>query len=263
MPELDLARYLHRIGIATPPPPTADGLAALHEAHATHIPFENVDVLLGRRIRLDIDSLQAKLVGAQRGGYCFEHNMLFAAALESIGFRVTRLAARVRYRTPRRLARTHMLLKVDIGREPWIADVGFGGSGLLQPLRLQHADEQQQYFRTHRLVDSDGTWTLQGRLGDNWEDYYAFTLEPYEMADFEMANHYVSTHPDSPFVQRLTVQRPLPDVRHVLRGRELSTETEDGVESRLIGDDELPRLLSKTFALEIGEDIVIPREKIG
>src|SRR5688500_1067883 len=96
--ELDLAAYLARVGLATAPAPTAAGLAELHLAHATHIPFENLDVLLGKPIRLDLASLQQKLVRDRRGGYCFEQNLLFAAVLEAVGFRVSRLAARVRYR---------------------------------------------------------------------------------------------------------------------------------------------------------------------
>src|SRR5688572_327227 len=117
---LDLAAYLARTGLAAVPPATPAGLAELHLAHATHIPFENLDVLLGRPIRLDLDSLQQKLVRDRRGGYCFEQNMLFAAVLEAVGFRVSRLAARVRYRTTRLLPRTHMLLLVDADGGPYL-----------------------------------------------------------------------------------------------------------------------------------------------
>src|ERR1700756_4948956 len=98
---MDLKAYSARIGYTGAFAPTAETLAELHLAHATHIPFENADILLGRPIRLDQESLQAKLVAQRRGGYCFEQNLLFAAALEELGFRVTRLAARVRYEATR------------------------------------------------------------------------------------------------------------------------------------------------------------------
>jgi N-hydroxyarylamine O-acetyltransferase len=134
---LDLPAYLDRIGVsrADSRAPTLDTLRALHLGHSTTIPFENLDVLLGRPIRLDLASLQAKLVEARRGGYCFEHNVLFAAVLEALGFPVTRLAARV-YMGPPSPARprTHMLLRVEVGAEPWLADVGFGRDGLLEPV---------------------------------------------------------------------------------------------------------------------------------
>ena len=95
---IDLSEYLARVGLAAAPASTAEGLAELHHAHATHIPFENLDVLLGRPIRLDPASLHQKLVRDGRGGYCFEQNLLFAGVLEALGFRVTKLAARVRFR---------------------------------------------------------------------------------------------------------------------------------------------------------------------
>ena len=91
-------------------------LTDLHEAHAAMIPFENLDVVLGRPVRLDLPSLEAKLVAGRRGGYCFEQNSLFAAALETMGFKVQRLAARVRYGSTRVGPRTHMVLRVDLGR---------------------------------------------------------------------------------------------------------------------------------------------------
>src|SRR4051812_46933180 len=93
---LDLEAYAARLDYHGDFSASVETLRALHFAHATHIPFENLDILLGRPIRLDLDSLIAKLIDGRRGGYCFEHNALFAAVLEAAGFRVRRLAARVR-----------------------------------------------------------------------------------------------------------------------------------------------------------------------
>lgn len=113
MTALDLQAYLRRIGYQGAVEPTRRVLEALHLAHATHIPFENLDILLGRPIALDLASLQSKLVARRRGGYCFEHNLLFAAVLREFGFEPTLLAARVRFRTTAVLPRTHMLLLVE------------------------------------------------------------------------------------------------------------------------------------------------------
>src|SRR5262245_22459638 len=206
--DLDLAAYLARIGLDAAPDPTAAGLAQLHLAHATHIPFENLDVLLGRPIRLDPASLQRKLVADRRGGYCFEQNLLFAAVLEAVGFRVTRLAARVRYRATKLLPRTHMLLSVEADGSPWLADVGFGGSGPLLPLRLDDRGEQRQFHWSYRVTEEGGARVLQGGGPDGWLDFYAFTPEPQEVVDYEVANHYVSTHPDSAFTRTLAAQLP-------------------------------------------------------
>ena len=246
----DLAGYLRRIGYAGAPRPDRATLEALHFAHATHIPFENLDILLGRPIRIDLESIQEKLVRGGRGGYCFEHNLLFAAALEAAGFRVTRLAGRVRYRTHRVLPRTHMLLLVQVDGADWIADVGFGLGGLLLPLPLTAGPASRQFRWTYRLAEEPGLWVLQPHRGGIWEDLYAFSLEPQHLADYEMANHYVSTHPDSRFVQTLTAQISTPETRFMLRNRELTADSGATVSSRTLADgDELLEVLAQTFGL--------------
>jgi N-hydroxyarylamine O-acetyltransferase len=260
MPTADeLAAYLDRIGLAAAPAPTAKGLAELHLAHATHIPFENLDVLLGRPIRLDPASLHQKLVRNRRGGYCFEQNLLFADVLEMLGFRVTKLAARVRYRANNKLLpRTHMLLRLDVEGESWIADVGFGGSGPLLPLRLVAGVEQPQYYSTYRLVAEAGSWVLQARRAGDWEDFYVFTLEPQHDVDYEVASYYVSTHSDSPFTRTLAAQKPTPEARYILRNRELTIERADGAESRIVTEGELAGVLETLFGLSLPPGTVIP-----
>ena len=164
---LDLDAYLHRIGYTGDRQPTLGVLNALHLAHATHIPFENLDILLGRPIRLDLASLQAKLVAGHRGGYCFEHNLLFCAVLEALGFAVRPLAARVRLGHPTVRARTHMLLMVTVADVPFIADVGFGGGGLLHPIPLVEAEPVRHYAWDFRLVREGSGWVLQSFSTDN------------------------------------------------------------------------------------------------
>jgi len=254
-----LPAYLARVGLSSAPAPTAAGLSELHLAHATHIPFENIDVLLGRPIRLDPASLHQKLVRDRRGGDCFEQNLLFAGVLETLGFRVTKLAARVRYRADNKLLpRTHMLLRLDIAGEKWIADVGFGGSGPLLPLRFVSGVEQPQYLWKYRLMEEGATWVLQARRPDGWADSYAFTLEPQEDVDYEVANHYVSTHPDSPFTRTLAAQRSSPEARYLLRNRELTVERATGAETRTIAESELAGVLESLFGLALPAGTVIP-----
>jgi N-hydroxyarylamine O-acetyltransferase len=246
---LDLPAYLRRIGYAGPLAPTPALLEALHLAHATHIPFENLDILLGRPIRLDLDSLQAKIVMGDRGGYCFEQNTLFAAVLRALGFDVTLLGARVRYGATRLTPRTHMTLQVRIGDAEWLADVGFGATGLLLPVRFEHAREARQFAWTYRLLEDADAWVLQSYHDDVWLDLYAFSLEPQFGVDFEVANYYVSTHPQSRFVQTLTAQRLDPEARYTLVNRELSVDRGTEVSRRTVSDDELLRLLADTFGL--------------
>ncbi len=254
---LDLEAYLERVGYRGDRRPTLAVLEALHLAHATHIPFENLDVLLKVPIRLDLASVQAKLVRGGRGGYCFEQNTLFAAALERFGFPVARLAGRVRAGAHRVLPRTHMTLLVTVeGGEggSWLADVGFGAEGLLLPVPFGAGEAARQFAWTYRIVPEEpGLSVLQSSRGGAWEDLYAFTLDPQAPIDYEMANYYTSTHPDSRFLRTLTVQRATPEGRHILRDRELLLDRgahEPAVTSRTIADDdELLAVLAETFGL--------------
>ena len=248
---LDLAAYLQRIEYAGELRPSLAVLQALHLAHATHIHFENLDILLGRPIRLDLASLQAKLIQGRRGGYCFEQNLLFSAVLRQLGFSVSQLAARVRYRTTAVLPRTHMLLLVELDREPWIADVGFGADGLLLPVPMNSGQAVRHFAWTYRVIEEDGLRVLQSLRDDAWIDLYAFSLEPQQAVDYELANHYVSTHPASRFVQTLTAQRLSPEVRYVLRNHELLQDHGDRQTVRtLADDDERLDVLRQTFDLQ-------------
>lgn len=248
--KIDLEAYLKRIEFSGPVAPSIDCLTALHEAHRVHIPFENLDIQLGRPIRLDLDSVFGKLVGNCRGGYCFEQNALFAAVLEEIGFQVTRLAARVRSGTTRVLPRTHMFLSVETGGSSWLADVGFGGLGLLHPIPIVMEKVNQQFAWKFRIMPEGELSILQRFMNEAWEDLYAFTREPQLPADYELANYYTSTHPESRFVLTTTAQRATPEAIYILRNREFITMRGEQEETIVIDDDEeLLRILREKIGL--------------
>jgi len=246
---LDLDAYLERIGYRGPVEPTRGVLDELHLGHVTRIPFENLDILLGRPIRLDLESLQRKLVQGRRGGYCFEHNTLFAAVLEEIGFGVTRLAARVRFGTRGVTARTHMTLRVEADGEARLADVGFGAGSIFHSMRIEPGRDVDQFGWRFRLVDDGDDRVLRARRPGGWADLYAFTSEPQHAVDYELANHYTSTHPSSPFTRTLTAQLSAPDRSLILRGRKLIEETPLGENMSEVGEDELLGVLAERFTL--------------
>ena len=247
---LDLPAYLKRIGYEGGLVPDAALLDALHLAHATHIPFENLDILLGRPIQVDMESVQNKLVRNHRGGYCFEHNLLMAAVLRSLGFSVQQLAARVKLGTDQVRARTHMLLMVDLDGSQRLVDVGFGGQGFLRPLPFETHKEFRRYHWIYRIVEDNRAWVLQWRQNDAWVDLYAFTLEPQYWIDYKVANHYVSTHPDSQFARGLIVQRPTPEARYSLHNMEFSIDRGASTTTRRLRDRaELHEVLRGTFGL--------------
>ena len=248
-PALDLPAYLDRIGWRGSLEPSLETLEALHLAHTSSIPFENLDIQLGRRIRLDLDSLQAKLVRGHRGGYCFEQNSLFAAVLRAVGFQLTLREARVRRGSTACLPRTHLTLAVRIQGASWLADVGFGGDGIPGPVPLD-GREQPRFGNRHRIVAEGPRQVLQAHTAEGWTDVYA--IEPSELfpCDLEMANHYTSTHPDSRFVQTLTVQHYTATERCFLRNLAFSVVRGSGTEVRDLDPEELLPLLRDHFGLE-------------
>jgi N-hydroxyarylamine O-acetyltransferase len=247
---LDLDAYLDRIGLAGELAPGAETLTAVHRAHLAAIPFENLDILLGRGIDVSLDAVQAKLVARRRGGYCYEHGLLLAAALERLGFGVERLLARVGGDRERPRGRTHMLLRVHAGGGTWMADTGFG-SGLLEPLPWGAAGPRRQGGWTFRLVaDGPRTWWLHERRGDEWRTHYRFDDTRVHPADVVVANHYTSTWPTSPFVTRAVVVRKTGDALREIVGDTLTLTRPDGsAETREIAD--LGTTLREDFGLDL------------
>ncbi len=245
---LDRDAYLNRIAYKGDLTPTAETLRRLHRAHAAAIPFENLDIVLGSGVSLETDAMQEKLLRHERGGYCFEHNLLFAALLERLGYRVRRLAARVQPGKPG--PRTHMLLIVEADGTKWLADVGFGAA-LLEPVRFGDDAVSHQGGWTYGLQrGEDGVWLLRSSTSDGWSDLYGFTLEPQRPIDYVVHNHYTATHPDSPFVGQVVAITTTPEVRNTLRGRELTITRPDGsTESRELAESEFASILRRTFGI--------------
>jgi N-hydroxyarylamine O-acetyltransferase len=215
---LDLDRYFARIGWSDPVPATFATLAGLLRAHMTTIPFENLDVLLGRPISLELDALQAKLVDARRGGYCYEHATLFAAVLERLGFTVRMHGARVTMMTPKQASpRTHMLLSIELPEGAFVVDPGFGGLAPLVPVPLDGTPAGD-----HHLERDAGEYTLKVVTPDRVVDAWVTTLTAEYPIDFVLANHFTSTHPLSPFTQRLMMRSFVEDGKVTVMNRDVN-----------------------------------------
>jgi N-hydroxyarylamine O-acetyltransferase len=235
-PAIDLKAYFNRIGFSGERSPTLETLRGIHLRHPETIPFENLNPLLGWPVHLDAASLERKLIHSRRGGYCYEQNLLFRHALQAIGFNITGLAARVSWNTPEGvvLPRTHMLLRIDLDRQAYIADVGFGGMTLTTPLRLELDIEQPTPHGSFRLTGGGEEFVLQAKLGDDWKTLYSFTLQEQLLPDYEMANWYVSCHPNSRFVNRLIAARAAEDRRYALLNNEFAVHYVNGKTERRV-----------------------------
>jgi len=250
-----LAAYFDRIGYSGPQQATSETLHALHRLHPQVIPFENLDTLLGRTPRLDLESVFAKLVSARRGGYCYEHNLLFRAVLDTLGFETTGLAARVLWNDPAgMMPRTHMMLLVETPDNTWLADVGFGSMTLSAPLLFDTGREQATPHEPFRLdLIERGDFLLQVKLGDTWRPIYRFDLEPQFPADYAMANHYVSTYPESIFVDHLIVARVMPGQRQTLFDTTLTQRGDTESKRELTNAEGLRGVLQDVFGLVLAD----------
>jgi N-hydroxyarylamine O-acetyltransferase len=228
--------YLRRVGVDPGLPPTADTLRRLHIAHREAFLFDNVAIQTGGTISVALDAIERKFIDEGCGGYCFEHNTLFAGVLRDLGFEPVTLLGRVRRGPPERWARTHMVLKVPADGEVWLADVGFGGVGLLEPIALRDGTVAAQAGLTYALRRDGCVWVLSMRDPSliqtsshdttlSMTDLYEFSEDPQTAGDVEVANHFTSTHPDSVFRRTLTIQRSARDGRLVLRGDTLTRYT--------------------------------------
>jgi len=252
---IDLDAYFRRIGFTGRADCDRDTLDSLHRLHPQAIAFENLDPLLGAQVRLDPGALQDKLVRSARGGYCYEHNLLFMHVLRALGFEVRGLGARVLWGaaegtiTPR----AHMLLSIDLDGRRYIADVGFGGTTPTAPLDLDCASEQATPHEPFRLVGADGDFVLQAKIGQSWQSLYRFDLQEQFQADYEIVNWYQCTSPNSYFAKNLVAARPVAGARYGLRNNELSVHHRDGSSERRVlrSATELRDMLGQTFGVAV------------
>jgi N-hydroxyarylamine O-acetyltransferase len=250
----NLEGYLARIGWDGPREPTRATLDSILRAHMTMVPFENLDVLLGRGIRIDRDSVYDKLVTARRGGYCFEHGTLLLAALQDLGFQPVAHAARVIQLRPRSEAPlTHMFLTAQVEGQTLVLDPGFGGHAPRVPVPLTGQDVRDR-DDVHRMVRQGSEWALEARVDGVPTLLWSSSVEPAEPVDFVMANHFVSTFPESPFVTRLMLRALTPTLRVSMMNQDVTMRDASGQRTRVMADRAgLRQLLIDHFGFDLPE----------
>ncbi|HEY6892913.1 MAG TPA: arylamine N-acetyltransferase [Casimicrobiaceae bacterium] len=250
---LDLDAYLRRIGWTGSRAPTYATLAGMLHAHVRRIPFENLDVLLGRGIALDLRALQSKLVADRRGGYCFEHATLFAAVLEALGYAPVRHSARVVLVSPRTdVPRTHMFLTIALPEGTFVLDPGFGGLAPDAPVPLVDTDPPED--ASHWMARDGDWWVLRARTAGKVVDCWATTLEVDNAIDFVVANHYTATHPASAFRNRLLLRAFAGDARVSVMNRSVTIADAATSSTRELADRrELRMLLVRHFGFDLPE----------
>jgi N-hydroxyarylamine O-acetyltransferase len=252
---LRLAGYLERISFNGEVAPTQDVLGQLLARHVQSIPFENLDVQLGRALTTTPADAYDKIVNRQRGGWCYEQNGLFGWALSEAGFEVTRIAAAVMRADRGDIATANhlcLLVRTEDAESHFLVDVGFGGS-LFAPIELKESSHEQPPFRLGLRQTRDGHWQFWEDVGKG-EFHFDFQPLPADEEALAAKCEFLQTSPDSSFVQSLVAQIRLPDSHKTLRGKVYSDATPAGVETSIIeSPDELVAVLLDHFRLDVPE----------
>ena len=248
----DVPAYLARIGYGGPTEPTVETLRAIHYAHLLAVPFENLDIAVGRKIVVDAEAFLRKVVEERRGGFCYELNGAFAWLLRKLGYRVTLLSARVaREKGGEGPEFDHLTLRVDLA-EPWLADVGFGES-FLEPLRMKVKDEQSDRAGRFRLVRLGERLQLErAEPGSAWKRQYSFALKPRKLEEFAGMCHYHQTSPDSHFTQNRICTLATADGRITLSEMKLNvTRNGERHEQLQSSEEERSTVLRERFGVRL------------
>ncbi len=252
--------YLARLNYTGGHAPTLANLSAITAAHASSIPFENIDVLLGRGISLEPADIGHKLVTQGRGGYCFEQNALLLMALQALGFEAEPLEARVCIGSPREhvAARTHLFVQVHIDGQAYLTDVGIGSNSLTAAIRWEDGLRQNTPHDQRRILRLDDGWMHQVRWSDEeeWNDLSKFTGAAMPQIDRDVANWYTSTHPNSKFTKTLGVSIATPEGgRRSINNREFSRRQlhSSPEKSAIASAQHLHTLLDTEFRLQLSQ----------
>ncbi|XP_029385151.1 arylamine N-acetyltransferase, pineal gland isozyme NAT-10-like [Echeneis naucrates] len=275
---MDLQRYLRRIGFVGPAEPSLEVLRSVHTCHLLSVPFENLTVHSGGRVRLQLPQLYEKIVVQRRGGFCFENNGLFSWLLSQLGFQVTLISGQVRNAITGRYGppSDHLILMVTVQGRRWLADVGFGAPGFWTPLSLESSSPQEQGHRVYRFRKEQDLYFLEWQNEENrgadgdWAEIYKFTLTPRKMEDFSEMCWYHQSSPCSIFFCKSLCTLPTPGGRLTYIGHRLITTTfpNEGTGSvletttRALKDEEIPVVLEEKFGIVLTSPLIPKDEEI-
>ncbi len=270
--EMDVQRYLSRIGYTGPVEVSLDVLRSIHTCHLMSVPFENLTTHSGGRVQLDLPLLYDKIVNQRRGGFCYEMNGLFSWLLSKLGFQVTLLSGQVkslftgRYGPPF----DHITMVVTLDEQRWLCDVAFGGPGYSAPLSLETGGPQEQGHRVYRIREDEGMHFFELQQEENtgadadWAEIYKFTLEPQCLEDFAEMCLYHQSSPHSVFFCKSICSVLKPGERltysgHKLKSTTFPTEGTGGelkTTTRELKDEEIPAVLAEHFGIVLNSTLI-------
>jgi N-hydroxyarylamine O-acetyltransferase len=253
---VNLAAYLARIGHSRSTEPSAEILRELHREHIFTVPFENLDIHLGRTIFCDETRFLHKIVDERRGGFCYELNGAFAVLLRALKFEVTLLSARVtRADGIDGPEFDHMALLVQVSHagdeSQWLADVGFGDN-FVEPLRFEPGLEHPEFGRTYRVSKTTDRFQMECMAAGKWEERYSFTVQPRQLCDFAAMCQYHQTSPESHFTRQRICSLATPQGRISLSDLKMIENQEGQRKERLLsGEQEWLSVLGTRFGIDL------------
>lgn len=248
---MDTASYFDRLNIGDPPADRMSLLTLLQTRHVQTIPFENLDIIAKIPLSLHIGDLEQKIIARRRGGVCYELNGLFFHLLRRLDYDA-RLAAATTYLGDRwnPLENTHMMIVVQLDRQPYVVDVGFGGNSPSEPIPL-NGREVQDVDGAYRVVREKDTYFLQKKEHRDWSPLYRFRLDEKQMEDFTSSCLLIQTSPESPFNKTLLVTRATNQGRVTLSGQSLTVVKNGAKHKYAVSAGELAALLQQRFQLPL------------
>lgn len=252
---MNLEAYLARIDFHSASKPEESTLSALQYAHMLSVPFENLDIHLGRKIVLDEARVFDKVVERRRGGFCYELNSLFASLLTQLGFRVTLVAAQV-FQDDGTVGPPfdHLALLVTLDHEQYLVDVGFGNSSTI-PLRLSERGEQASGHGVYQICADANGYTLMKKAASSAhpiQPLYRFSTTPRQLAEFDEMCTYHQTSERSHFTKKEICSRATPSGRITISGTQLiETTGESRQVTELPTPEDRQRALMQHFGIRL------------
>jgi len=250
---MDLERCLDRVGYAGPRSADLATLAALQRAFLLHVPFENLDIHIGRPIVLETERFYTKIVEERRGGFCYECNGLFHAMLEALGFEVDYLAAAMLLDRSLPLDFGHLVLRVRLGEQDYLVDVG-NGQSCRQPLRLDGGRARDEDIDYEVRAHPSGHALYYREPGGDWRPRFRFDTAARHLREFDAMCRMHQTSPQSRFTRHRLASLATSTGRVTLLDRELDVSEDGSVKTRhLDSDRDYAAALERHFGLRLPE----------
>jgi N-hydroxyarylamine O-acetyltransferase len=249
---MDQEKYLDRINFKGIICMDENCLRELHICHLMTIPFEALDLSVGRKIYLDLDQIYDKVVNKRRGGYCYELNYLYHTLLAALGFKCHLISASIYNEGTFGPEFDHMAIVVIL-EDIWLVDVGYGDL-FLEPIKIDSDLIQKDKFKNYKVEQNSNEYILYESLKEKEElkIKYRFKNVARDVSEFSSQNIWKQSSIDSHFVKNRICTIPTQSGRKTIFNN-LYKERKGDIISETNIEDEIifSRILREEFGMEL------------